>query len=288
MDFLAENWLDRNADRRYPLMDGVSALADDGWGLPNDVLVDLSLYAPATMDPTRFFIRTITAYGTGAVLSIGHGSTGADVATITVVTAGSYQSVVVAAVSGSNVSGRATLKAPTELGTHTFSEAATQILPTLVRADSGGVLTLTIVDRNGVSHPLAGAVTLVAGDNMTLSAAGQTLTMNMTTGVLIDQDTIPDTHGLGRTAIRSINGVSPDALGNIELDGFEGVTVTPSGTGLRISSENGEPCCTATEVESVAEAIETLNQLVGDLAEKSREIEESLKPVETVLRRIGG
>jgi len=136
---LTEDWLDQNADRRYPLMDGASARAVDDWDLPNSILVDLQIYAPNALDPVGFYIGSIIGYGTGLVLTINHTSSALVVGTLTVPQIGQLQTISIVGANDSHVAGSAIINATELLGNHDFDVEATRVIPTVVRGDPLGV-----------------------------------------------------------------------------------------------------------------------------------------------------
>jgi hypothetical protein len=147
-----------------------------------------------------------------------------------------------------------------------------------------GVTSLTIRDSFGGEVVLTGAAVLAAGNNATVTAIGQVITVGMDSGVLIgDPCGTADPGGLNRPSIRSINGVTPDSSGNIALTPVGCPSVTTSGNGLVLTDRCAEPCCGDAEMANIAQNIQDIDRFLADLARKAAQLESVTRTVESWL-----
>lgn len=286
--FLGENWFDLNADRAYPLVDHATRIATSLDELSNGVIVDARLAAPPSYSPTAFFVHEIRPFGAGVVVVIAVDGVG-DVAAVTVPfsTFAPNTAYTLAPlpghpeVGGTIVFGNALLDIQSGL---TFPVTATQLLPTVIFPAAPAVTSITVVDAFGAEVRLTGAVQIVAGDNAQVGVSGQDIELGIETGVLIeDPCACTDTGGTKRTAVKSINGVTPDAAGNLTIQGVGCAAVSAAQNGVKISDNCAQPCCGAPEIELLQEAARNLQQYLSTLATRNAELEAALRAVETHL-----
>ncbi len=285
---LSENWYDSNNDRAYPLVDHVTRLAVDGSLLENDVIVDARLAAPPSYAASAFYISEIRPFGAGAVLTVAVDTIG-DVASVTVPFGGfsEFTAYTLAPlpghpeVGGTMVLGRGILAIPT---TRTFLLAATQLLPTVIFPAAPAVTSITVVDGFGAETRLTGAVTLVPGNNATVGVSGQDIELGIETGVLIeDPCACKDTGGNKRVAVKSVNGVVPDASGNLTVVGVGCAQISTTMNGLKLSDSCAQPCCGAPELALLKDSARNLQQYLSTYAGRSAELEAALRTIETHL-----
>lgn len=284
------NWFDLNADRAFPFLDGASRESvGGGFVIPDDLIVDLKLSAPPSLDPTRFYLSRLKSVGNGLALTFAVDGTG-DVAEAAVSsTPGEeFQTVRVVATGPQGVTGtvvlggRAAILAAGAVE-HDFAPAATPIVPTLILPSQGGVTSITIRDAVGAEYRLVGDVVLVEGSNAELSVSGQEITVGMQSGVVIDPCPCPDPTGANRPAVRSIMGVTPDENGNIDLE-VEGCPELSSTTnGLRLVDRCAQPCCGDAEIEALVNSIQDIDRFLADLANRAAQLESGVRSVEAWL-----
>ncbi len=289
---LNENWLDQNADRAYPLMDGVTGLDTTAtFTLPTDLLVDLNLAAPANLDVSAFFISKVSAFGSGLIITFAVDGV-ADIATVTVPLDGftDFSQYTVTGLPGyTQVGGTATIGTglaalAASAGIYTFLVATTRLLPTVISPAAPSVSSITFVDAFGGETQLTGAITLAAGDNALLGVAGQTISIGMETAVLIE-DPCPctDSAGRARTSIKSINGVVPDDAGNIDLVPIGCVQIETDTGAIKLKDSCATPCCGEAEIQLLVDAAKNLDRFMAGQANKSAELEAALRILTTYL-----
>ena len=284
------NWYDTNADRDYPFLDGVSRVdVGGGYTIPNDLIVDLRISAPPSLDATAFFISRLRAFGTGLLIDISVDGVGV-VATAALPgsTGEEYQAFRVTgapgqAVSGTVVLGGASQVLAANIVDYSFAAAATPIVPTLITPAQGGVTALTIRDAVGNTVRLTGDVTIAEGENASLAVAAQQITVGMASGVVVDPCGCDDPGGLNRSAIRSINGVGPDGAGDISIVTEGCPELTTFTNGIKLTDRCAEPCCGEDELNALTEAIQDLDRLLADYARRASQLEGSVRDVEAWL-----
>ena len=286
------NWYDQNSDRVYPIMDGASCLDTAGtYRLPNDLIVDLRVSAAPSYDPTKFFISRLQAFGSGVLLTLSVDGVG-EVATAVVPSASfeEFQSYRLTglpghlSITGVIVFGAAAAIMAAGIADFAFDLAATRILPTLVTPAQSGVTSLTIRDSFGGEVVLTGAAVIAAGNNASVTAVGQEITVGMDSGVIIgDPCATADPGGQNRPAIRSINGVTPDSNGAITITPVGCPSIAPGNGGLVLTDRCAEPCCGDAEMAAIAENVQSLDRFLADLANKAAQLESSTRAVESWL-----
>lgn len=285
------NWYDLNSDRAFPFLDSASrAAVEGGFALPDDLIVDLRLSASASLDPTKFYMSRILAFGKGLILYFA--CDGVDVATTAVpsISTEEYKSYVIAGLSGHAVNGTIVLGGASAVLAanvldYSFNLDATRIIPTLISPGQTGVTSLTVKDAAGAPVVLTGDITLLPGPNASMIVIGQEIRLGMTPGVVINPCSCEDPGGLNRPAIRSINGVTPDINGNLEVVAEGCPDLTTITNGLKLTDRCAEPCCGDAEIAAVATATRDLDRLLADLANKEAQVESALRGVEGWLQQ---
>lgn len=286
------NWYDQNADRAYPLVDFATRLdTSAAFTLPNDLIVDARLAAPPSLDSTKFYISQLSAFGSGLVLTLSVDGVG-PVASVTVPISSftEYSAYTVTGlpgytdVGGTFVFGSAAAIIAAGSGVYNFVLAAAQLLPTVIFPAAPSVTSITVVDAFGVETRLTGAVTLAAGDNVGIAVAAQTIEVELETGVLIE-DPCPctDTGGKARTAIKSINGATPDANGNLTLLGVGCVEIETDTNAIKLGDACAQPCCGDAEMALLTSAARDIQSVLATQANKSAELEASLRILQSYL-----
>lgn len=276
------DWLNQNSQRNFPLSD--EATVTDvlgGFQLPEDFIVDLIIpvsYA-AGRDIGKFHLMEVGVFGNGITLKIGYGG---------VWGAGEWatEPVEVGRLSISDTHtenssyfiygigdfadsiGKVTIGELDTLftfsGVYSFDIAGGRIVPSCIRPDIRSVSSLRVVNGNDTSDPLYGDVELVAGPNIQLTVengkvridAIESDNLNTDCGCVTQADiTLAD-------PIRSINGILPNADGNITLSGARCINVSNLTNAIELDDECATPCCNSEELEVI---LTDLNQLSRDV-----------------------
>ncbi len=289
MEVFNEQWLDQNSDRAYPLYDEATRLDITSlFELPNSLIVDLQIAAPASYAATGWFISQVAAYGSGLVITYAVTGVG-NVATSTIpldnfVEFTSFQITPLPGypqVGGVVTIGSALAAVAAAVSTYSFTQTATQLLPTVIFPAAPAVASITFVDSFGVSTVLTGAVVLAAGSNASIGISGQTITLGMDTGVLIeDPCACTDTGGNKRTAVKSINGVTPDVAGNLQIVPVGCPTIEAGLAQITLSDTCAQPCCGTPEITTLVDTATALDQKQAELANLEAAIEAGLRQLD--------
>jgi hypothetical protein len=264
------NWnlefLDLNGQRAYPLTERASRRDISGsFRIPNSLLLGLYLpvHAGLAIDSTQFFVRTLTVFGNGLSLAIAYNDDEEDptiVATAVVPFAGhvEYQSYALGGQGdfddtvGKVVIGRLDELLVLSPGQYHFTYEAGQLEVDAIRPMIRGVSRLVLINNGERSDPLTGDVELVAGANMRLSlvqsGSQQQIRFDAIDGEGLSNacDCEDDT-----PCLKTINGVAPNADGNLTLLGDDCVSFESQDNGLRINDNCSRPCCGCAELERV-------------------------------------
>lgn len=265
-------WLNLNAQRRYPLAEDASGTDTTGSiTLPSDFLValDLPIHYAFNVDLTGFFVRYVGIYSTGFSVIIGYdnGTTIVNVASALIPRDGFTQNttVVLGGVDdyvdtiGKLTIGNVTTIGDQASGFFNFTLANGRIEPDCIRPLLRGITSIAVVNGTETSERLYGDIELVAEANIQLTPvieSGQDpkILISAINGAGLAEDCVcGDTAAV---AIRRINGVPPTPDGDFALLGSSCLTITPVDNGLQLQDICSEPCCGCQELESVTRALE--------------------------------
>lgn len=274
------DWLNANSQRNYPLSEGASGYDTTGSvELPPDFLVDLALTVPAASDihPDKFHLLTLAVFADGAVLTFGYDGAPAAVASVNRhahTTNASYrllgQGSVFFDLTGVVVIGKLEALLQRPGGMYTFDLAGGRLEPTCIRPDLRGVSSVVVVNGDDESPPIYGDVVLVAGSNARLVASPQTGSIRIDS-TLVAEDLTElgpcDNPELLKPSIKSINGVTPDANGNLVIEGDDCIRQELDSAGHRIvfSDQCSAPCCGCDELTVIRTDLSTLYAQLSDL-----------------------
>lgn len=258
-------WLDGNMTRAYPFAPWTPRTDVTGaFRIPDDLLVEL--YFPVgpgvAVDPGAFFVKTLAAYATGIVLTLGYadGSAAGVAAGSATLAIEPDRLFIPAALPGSGdfagSIGKLTVGSFRGLedqpsGLFHFRPEATQLDLDCVRPQLGGVRGVVVDDVR-----LDGLVRLSLGRNIRLSApSGDELRIDAVSGEGLVEDggcagAAPDS-----PPIATINGI-PAVGGAFAIAGDDDITVTADETGLRLSNPGVTPCCGCPEIDELREAVD--------------------------------
>lgn len=305
------DWLNENAYRSYPIVDGASRTAGSGAILPNGLIVDLSLpVSMGTLDPKNAFIRKVYGFSAGVVITIGDITAPTeDLATATVFTADharnkSYPLAGIPGTKLAGVIGRIAIGLPDavaqcSVALFDFSgvPANTQLVISTVRPLLGGVNGVVVRNADGSLSPvLGGTVTLIAGSNVTLSVNPLTSSVSISARVTVTPQQVTaagcgcDTSmedDLG--AIKTINGIQPDSSGNFTISGLDCVSIDPadSGTGVVIVDKCTTPCCTCDQLNQLQVSLQQVENFRSQLQQLADQLQARISNLSTVVLSAG-
>jgi len=295
-------WLNTNATRNYPISQQakLDPLGNAGWSLPDDLILDMRLsvpYAP-TIKPFNFYLKAVSAYAHGLVIEIGYYNQAAapgEFATVAVseaIVASTHtapQSYELRGVSGndnydfSNVTGVITIgnldqviAAPPGRVEYSFQA---YLESTVVSMNTAGVSSIRAGKTLATAEAaLTGHVVLRPRTNFGIVAEDQsnTFIFSALNGTGLKSDcTCEGEIELG-PCVRSINQVTPDSQGNIDL--VEGTCISIQAendvAAIKISETCSEPCC----------GCDQLNIITTDL----RDLQQGFERLDSYITSLGG
>ena len=269
-------WLNHNAQRRYPLADDAEAVDTTGlFKLPEDFIVelDLPIHAGLNVGPAGFFVRSVSAYASGYGLTIAYqsadASTTVNVATALIPRQGFTRNAVFALggindfvdTVGKIVIGRLENIDEQPPGFWEFTLDKARLDPDAVRPIIRGVSSIVVVSGDQRSVPLYGDIELVAGPNMRIVPvvqAGQdtVITFSAISGEGTIQDCVCEGDSALSTPITKINNVTPTNSGDFTFVGNDCLQIESIPNGIRIKDVCAQPCCGCVELERITTDLE--------------------------------
>lgn len=277
-------WLNENSGRAYPFKEDM-LLTDitKAVKIPNNLIVDLCLVAPADFD-SLFYLSRLVYSGTTVTLTLSVVS-GGEFASISV-NASTHQTNTAYNVIGKDpmddVRGRITLGDLSSLssqlpqGVFDFDSSSALFESRAVRPDLRGVRSIRVVKADGTSgENLYGAIELTEGLNIRLTY------IPATNGIRIDslatdlEDTCAcDASQIKPQPIRTINSVPADAGGNFTLEALEEcLEIAPGSNKLTLTDKCAKPCCGCSELTFITQQMETLKTSAAALDARAAQLQ---------------
>jgi hypothetical protein len=267
-------WPNVNTQRKYPLMEGQSA-RDGDFVLPDDLIVDLSLAVniglSPTLDPTLFHVSQVGVFSSGITISLAYN--GVVFSTVSVPLAGftEYSSYPVVGVvpffdsRGWITIGKlsSVLKFP---GAWNFTIDTARFVPSCIRPNLRSLTSVRVVNGTDYSEAMSGDITLVAGQNFRfrVDLDNNKIIFDCLDGAGMTAEC--DCNNLDEQApcIRTINGVGPNANGDLTLRGTTCVQLTGGTNAITIEDTCSQPCCDCRELQVVTTQLEAmLNEITS-------------------------
>lgn len=274
-----KNWnvefLDHNTERRYPLAQHASCRDITGeFVLPNDFLVGLYLPISAAFTNIRlghFTLRSIAAYATGFVITIGYENEAGDI--LPVATASfsrdlhkAYDAYQLRGLGdfydsfGQIIIGKLDNIDQQPAGQWNFNLSGGALEIECMRPQLRGVSQLRIQNGTTLSDPLTGDIVLRAGANMRITPISE-----VGKDTVIQFDAIAG-EGLSKVCIcagdfasgpiKTINNIGPTSNGNFTLLGSDCLTIDTIQNGLQLNDVCSKPCCGCEELATVTQQLE--------------------------------
>lgn len=271
-----EEWLDENEDRAYPILESSSRESVDGAGtLPNSLVVDARISAPAGYFGGSFFVSSAEMLADSVVLEISYhespsppvrvssvrieASSHSDHAAYPFVGSGPHRSVTGALVVGNL--GRALSES---VGSFRFSPEATPFELSVVHISQPAVDHLEIVQSGRTVARLTGAVRLASGANVRLTRQNDgSIRIDAISGENLSD--CPDPGALP-PPVRTVNGVPPDENGDLWLSGSECISISRSGQSSLVARDLcSTSCCGCQELETLLSALRSVEAQSSEL-----------------------
>ena len=267
-------WADHNSERRYPLT--IEATGEDTSGsfdLPNDFIVGLYLkvHSGLTIDPGKFFLRSIVNASSGFGITIGYDATGGaiNVATANIARAAfsEFQTYRLTGVgtfldaAGAIVLGKLGNIDEQPAGQFEFDIAGGKLESDVVRPLIRGISSLRAQTGGDISDQVYGDVVFQAGTNMRITvvqAAGAdpVIIFDAIEGEGLNEDCVCDDDPEQAPAIRTINGIPGTSDGDFTILGNACLVPIGIQNGIRLDDVCSEPCCGCRELEIITAQLE--------------------------------
>lgn len=297
-------WLNANAMRRYPLSEEASVRdTTDSFSIPDDLFVDMvwPVHATLSTDPSLFHVLQLAVFGTGINVTLAYN--GEIAATVSVPLVGFVRNstyFMQGVGDFVDMTGKVTIGSLTAVlasaGVYAFSPAAGRIEASVIVPDIRGLTGIRVKTGESYSEPIQGDVAFEAGENVRLDVAtvgGVTvLTINAIDGEGTIADCECDKDIADRPAIKTINGVQPDEVGNIELVGDDCLEVAPAPDGapaglqehtIALRDVCSKPCCGCSELEALVTDQQRVRDEVYTLVNVAFKLEAEMSAMATII-----
>ena len=276
---IATGWLNENSLREYPFHEGcglrpndsAGALVENGWSLPNCLLVDMSVaVAGSNVDPF-LYLGQMSVVGGAVTLAFfdrdGQTAMSLYVTSLNHRKYAAYQIVGTGAFSDARavacIGDLDEFFSLTPDGLYSFSPEESMLEPTCIRPSTVGVRSIRAVDSSAyTSHRLSGDVVLVAGENIRFDYNPDENSLFVSADPNSGYSVDCDCEMTGQRMVRSINGISVE---NVTIVGDECMNVTSDNGVIRLSDECAKPCCGCAETAFINQTINDLQTSVGTL-----------------------
>ena len=277
---IAAGWLNENALRGYPFHEGcglrpndsAGALVENGWSVPNCLLVDMSIAVNGAGYDPFLYMGQMSVVG-GGVTMVFCDRSGDRVMSLFASLADHVKNAAYRiAGTGSFSDARGVVCIgdlesffeQTPDGVYEFSPEEARIEPSCIRPSAVGVRTLRAVDSSGyTSHALSGDVSLVAGENIRFDYDPDENALWVSADPNSGYSEKCDCEETGQKFVRSINGI---AVENVKIVGDECMSVSVENGIITVSDKCSKPCCGCAETIFINQTINDLQTSVNTLS----------------------
>jgi hypothetical protein len=263
-------WLNHNSQRSYPLTERATKTdVSKTIRLPDSFIVGLYLpiHSGLSFAPNNFYIKSILIAPTGFNITVGYAAGGqtVDVAAANIIRS-NYQPNRSYALGGlgdfDDCVGRVVLGVLDEVdllppGLYEFEPADGELETDAIRPMLRAVTRLRVSNNSELSAPIYGDVTLVAGNNIRITAANfgaeTEIVFDAIANTNLNEECYCDTPTTGE-CIRCINGVC-SSDGNFIIAPDDCIQITPMSNGLKFADTCAQPCCGCTELDAIVDQI---------------------------------
>ena len=296
------DWLWENTQRKYPLMDNVSATTSGGeFVIPDTFLLDMCL--PVDMDPdgspAGYYISQIASYTGGYVVTISHNDDAIGVFTVSSASHTWGTAYLIFEVS----SGAALLDSEQvekgsvaigdldeidlqPAGVWSFTEDEARIQPRCIIPAVPGLPGIRVKSSGVLSELMRDVIILEPGSNVRIRTDLDTNTIWL--DAVGDEDFMAacvceGSRGQGE-CIRTINGVGPNQNGDFTVQpGQSCLEISAITNGLLLSDSCSSPCCGCQELDIVNSALQVLRDQFATLNAFAERLETTAEQLQTVV-----
>lgn len=280
---IATGWLNENSLREYPFHEGcglrpndsAGAMVENGWRLPNCLIVDMSIsVSGADFDPFLYLGQISIISGSVTLVFCDRDGNRVMSLFASKESHTKYDSYQISGVgSFADARGIATIGDLDEFfseapeGVYSFSAEETRIEPTCIKPSSAGVKTIAAVDSSGyTSLSLSGNVKLIAGENIRFDYEEENNALWISADPNSGYVEKCECDDNGQTFVQSINGIAIEDV-TIEGENDNGgcVSVNTDGGVISISDNCSKPCCGCAETTFINQTINDLQTSIATL-----------------------
>lgn len=288
-------WLNANSIRHYPLSEEASTLDVTGtFKLPDDFIVDaiIPVHATLNLEVSKFHVQQIVIFGGGVIVTLAYD--GDPIGSVTISTA-SFETNNTYFFSGTgdfeDVQGKLTIGSLDELlqfgGSYEFDLDGGRLEERVIVPDIRGLTGVRILSATDLSDLIQGDIAFEAGENMRITAATAGGVSVLTFDAIDGEGTVEtcdcDDVAAGE-CIKTINGVLPDAAGNVDLVGDDCIEVTPGDVGrVSLDDKCSKACCGCPELEILIEDLKDVRDQVNTLTIFAGRLDAVVAALQTVV-----
>jgi len=285
-------WLNENSQRNYPLSEEATLKDVTGsFKLPLSLIVDFVFPVHATFDiePDLFHLLNVGIFGDVVTITIGYNGSPIGSVSVSTTTHEINQSYFIHG-SGDffDSIGKITVGDLTETvaagGSYNFDVAGGRFEPTTIRPNIKGVTAMVAVTGQDRSDYLQGDIELVAGRNIeftVVNTPGENprIRIDAVSSTGLEEDCICGNLTEDGQCISTINGVAPDADGNIELVSADDCLEIATGSGeaqLLFRDKCSKSCCGCEELDTVVSDMNILQAEISAISGVANRLDASV------------
>jgi hypothetical protein len=298
-------WLNQNSVRAYPLSEEATRRdSTDSYTLPDNFLVDMVLPINAALNynVSSFYLSKLTVFGVGVTAEFSYwtGSAASLVGRVTI-DVDTFVSNKTYYLEGQDdfegVVGKVVIGTLDTVfanaGAFDFALAGGRLESSIVVPDIRGVTGMRVLDASDIGQLFQGDIAFEPGANIRFTVSDFGGVTVLTISAIDGEGTIADCICQGTVEqedpIRTINGVPPDALGNINLVGDDCLQVTPQANDNQVSLADkcSKPCCGCPELSTLVEDQKRVRDQVQTLVNTLSRLESSISTMDQIVTAQG-
>ena len=281
------DWVSTRATQSFPLADNVSGMSTQGIQLPDQFLLDMKINIPYTteqsqLDSSKFHIKQVRQHGNLLSVIVGYDGTECLIASgipknITIASTMAARFFILSPLVADSSSQLSKLSGSISVGVTTnfafgllsFTLQTAQINPfcvSFININPGEIEPdLKSVTINGRTYTQD--LTVVLGQGLVVTQGAQnTVNIDISDQYLkqLVRAYIAQNYG---DPIKTINGVSPNSVGNFRLIGADCVDVKTVQGVITISNPCSKPCCTSQNTQALAASLQVIKKQQDVLTE---------------------
>jgi hypothetical protein len=271
-------WLNANASRNYPIIEGLSRKDVSGnFTLPNDLIVSAQLNFSREEVVGGFFVSEVGSFNNSCYISIGYEDEIGNVHEVSKIdvdysshTPNQYYSFVGQG-AFSHVVGYLCINNTESLGREgfgvfNFSKDSTSFEPNCLFVSIPALKSVELYSGGSLLHIANDVLRLKAGKNIRLSYVdgedpnNKAIKIDAIAGLNLDadEDSCSNNNFITKTPIKTINGIPPDEFGNFNIIGSDCIDIKEEPNGVSIHDMCSESCCGCDELDTLVSALEQL------------------------------